>query len=89
MPYFHDDGTEFNPDFIPKCGRCVTCKKNDDPKYEIPCNLTRADQDEDIFICFAYEPNSPAIDGEAVLKEMKDYLDQKYGEHGEKRNAGE
>ena len=44
MPYFNDDGTEFNPDLIPKSSRCVTCKKNDDPKYEIPCNLTRADQ---------------------------------------------
>ena len=44
MPYFNDDGTEFNPDLIPKSSRCVTCKKNGDPKYEIPCNLTRAEQ---------------------------------------------
>jgi len=78
MPYFYDDGTEFNPDLIPKFSRCVTCKKNDDSKYEIPCNLTRADQpacrtgrDEGIFICFDYEPNSPNINGKAILKEMQ------------------
>lgn len=78
MPYFDDDGTEFNPDLISKFSLCVTCKKSNDPKYEIPCNLTRSDQDEDIFICFAYEPNSNQIDGKAVLKEMQDYLDNKY-----------
>ena len=88
MPYFKDDGTEFNPDLISKSSRCVTCKKNDDPKYEIPCNLTRADQDEDIFMCFDYEPNSPNIDDQGVLREMEDYRDQKCGKLGEKRNAG-
>jgi len=79
MPYFNDDGTEFNPDLISKPGRCVTCKKNNDPRYEIPCNLTRADQNEEIFICFDYEHDSSNIDGKAVLKEMQDYLDKKYG----------
>lgn len=78
MPYFNDDGTEYNADLISKSSRCATCKKNDDLKYEIPCDLTRADQGEDIFICFDYEPNSPNIDGKAVLKEMQDYLDKKY-----------
>lgn len=89
MPYFNDEGTEFNPDLILKSSRCVTCEKNDNPKYEIPCNLTRADQDEDIFICFDYEPNFSNIDGQAVLKEIEDYLDQKYGKHGEKRSDDE
>jgi len=37
------------------------------------------DQDEDIFICFDYEPDSSNIDGKAVLKKMQDYLDKKYG----------
>ena len=77
MPYFNDDGTEFNPDLIPKSSLCVMCKKNDDSKYEIPCNLTRADQEGNVFICFDYEPNSPNIDGKAVLKEMQDYIDKK------------
>ncbi len=79
MPYFHDDGTEFNPDLIQKFSLCVMCRKNDISQYEIPCKLTRADQDEDIFVCFDYEPNSPNIDGKAVLKEIQDYLDKKYG----------
>ena len=57
MPYFYDDGAEFNPDLIPKSSKCVTCKKNGDPKYEIPCNLTRGDQDKDIFICLDYCKN--------------------------------
>lgn len=87
MPYFNDDGTEFNPDLIPKSSQCVTCKKNDDPKYGISCNLTRADQDEEIFICFDYKPDSPNINGHAVLKEMEDYMDHKYGKDGENRNV--
>lgn len=62
---------------ILKSGRCVTCKKNDDPKHEITCNLTRGDQDEDIFICFDYEPNSFNINGKAVLKEMQRQLSLK------------
>ncbi len=85
--YFHDDGTEFNPDLIPKPSLCATCKKNDNPKYEIPCNLTRADQDEDIFMCFAYESISGKEKTTEVLQEMKDFMDHKYGQHGEKRKG--
>ena len=79
--YFDDDGAPFNPNLIPAPSLCATCKKNDNPKYEIPCNLTRADQDEDIprFICFAYESILGSEETKAVLKEMEDYLDQKYG----------
>lgn len=88
--YFKDDGKEFsrrkvgiptkagNPNLIPKPTLCTTCKKDDNPEYEVACNLTRADQKEDIFICFAYVPNSVNIDGNAVLKEMQDYMDRKY-----------
>jgi len=75
----NDDGTEFNPNLIPTPSTCLTCRKNADPKYEIPCNLTRADQHDAIFICFAYTPSSSKIDGAAVLKEMQSYLDQQYG----------
>ena len=46
--YFHDDGTEFNPDLMPKPGLCVICRKGDMPDQEILCNLNRSDQDEDI-----------------------------------------
>lgn len=77
--YFNDDGTPFNPDLIPKPSLCATCKKNDDPKQEILCNLNRADQDGDIFICFAYESPSGKSGMESVLKEMQDYMDKKYG----------
>jgi len=35
MPYFNDDGTEFNPDLIPTPSLCVSCIKRDDPE-DIP-----------------------------------------------------
>ena len=55
--YYHDDGTEFNPDLIPKPSICTTCKKDNDPTEEILCNLTRADQQgEEEFQCDAYDP---------------------------------
>ena len=55
--YFGDDGTEINPDLIPKPDLCITCKKDGLRGEEILCNLTRADQQrEDEFICEAYEP---------------------------------
>ena len=56
--YFNDDGTEFNPDLIPKPSLCISCKKDGLPgEEEILCDLTRADQQgEDEFICEAYEP---------------------------------
>ena len=61
MPYFNDDGTEFNPDLIPKPSLCLACP-NDDTDDEIErmlCNLTRADQQgEEEFICYAYVPKS-------------------------------
>ena len=79
MRYMNDDGTGFNPDLIPIPSTCLTCRKYGDPLQEIPCSLIRADQNEAIFMCFAYEPNSPAIDGKAVLQEMQDHLDRKYG----------
>ena len=55
--YFDDDGTEINPDLIPKPYLCISCKKDGvSEKEEILCNLTRADQQgEDEFICEAYE----------------------------------
>lgn len=55
-PFFNDDGNEINPDLIPKPRLCITCKKDDDPKEEISCTLTRIDQKrEKEFRCFAYE----------------------------------
>ncbi len=55
--YFNDDGTEFNPDLIPKPDLCITCKKDgSDGEEEVLCNLTRADQQGDgRFECEAYE----------------------------------
>ena len=53
--FFNDDGTEINPDLVPKPGLCLCCKKDDDPNEEILCILNRADQqDEAEFNCFAY-----------------------------------
>jgi len=56
--YFDDNGTEINPDLIPKPDLCVSCRKDRSPgKEEILCNLTRADQQgEGEFHCEAYEP---------------------------------
>lgn len=57
MPFYNDDGTEINPDLVPKPDLCVSCKKDDDPREEILCILTRVDQqDEAEFQCFAYAP---------------------------------
>lgn len=56
VPYFFDDGTEFNPDLYPKPSLCLTCKKDEDQNEEILCNLTRVDQHrEKEFKCYAYE----------------------------------
>jgi len=57
--FFCDYGTEINPDLIAKPTLCVACRKDNDPKEEIVCTLTRADQEgEEDFTCFAYEPRS-------------------------------
>jgi hypothetical protein len=55
--FFNDDGTEVNPDLIPKPDLCISCKKDGLlGEEEILCNLTRMDQQgEDEFICEAYE----------------------------------
>ena len=55
--YFDDDGTEINPELIPKPDLCITCGKDGlAGKEEILYNLTRADQQgEAEFKCDAYE----------------------------------
>ena len=55
MGFFRDDGTEINPDLIAKPSLGVSCRKDDDPNEEIPCTLTRANQQgEEEFECFAF-----------------------------------
>jgi len=81
--YFNDDGTEFNPDLIPTPDLCVSCEKNEtgDAEQNMLCNLTKADQQEDeVFICFAYEPNSSSIDREAVLRGLCEQAGMEYSE---------
>ncbi|GAN35138.1 MAG: hypothetical protein DYG83_05345 [Candidatus Brocadia sp. AMX2] len=57
MPFYNDDGSEINPDSVPKPSLCVSYKKDDDPRKVILCLLTRADQqDQAEFKCFAYVP---------------------------------
>ena len=58
--FFDDDGTEINPDLIPKPDLCITCKKDSIPdNEEILCNLTRiGQQGNKEFICDAYEPKT-------------------------------
>jgi hypothetical protein len=53
--YFNDNGSEINPDLIPKPSICIICKKDGDPDEEKLCNLTRADQQGKEFRCEAYE----------------------------------
>lgn len=55
MPFYNDDGTEINPDLVPKPSLCVSCRNDDNPTEEILCILTRADQQDQVeFQCFAY-----------------------------------
>jgi hypothetical protein len=58
--FFNDDGTEINPDLIPKPGLCLMCRKdNASGKEEILCTLTRNDQKgASDFECDAYESRS-------------------------------
>lgn len=57
--FFNDDGTEINPDLVPKPSLCVSCKSDDDPSEEIFCILTRADQQNEAeFHCSAYVPKN-------------------------------
>jgi hypothetical protein len=59
MTYYYDDGTEFDPEQIPKPELCLKCRKNSiqDGDEEILCNLNRADQlGEEMFQCHAFQP---------------------------------
>ena len=59
--YYDDDGSEMNPDLIPKPSLCLTCAKDEMVGEEqILCNLTRLDQqgEGDEFECEAYEPKN-------------------------------
>ena len=55
--FYNEDGSEFNPDLIPKPDLCISCKRDGlSGEEEILCNLTRADQQgEDEFECEVYE----------------------------------
>jgi hypothetical protein len=71
MQYFDDDGTELNPDLMATPDLCASCTKNGSAEQEVVCNLTRLDQEgEDVFLCFAYQPESPNVDREAVLRSL-------------------
>ncbi len=70
--YFNDDGTEFIPGLRPTPDLCVSCVRNEmhDAEEDVLCNLTRADQqDDEVFVCFAYQPISPTINRADVLRE--------------------
>lgn len=55
-PYFHDDGTEINPDLIPMPDLCLVCRKKNIPEEEIPCTLNRIGlKAGEEFECFAFE----------------------------------
>lgn len=56
--FFNDDGTEIDPDQVPKPDLCKTCKK-DGARGEdyVLCILNRVDQqDEPEFKCYDYVP---------------------------------
>jgi len=77
--FFNDDGTKFNPNLTPAPALCATCRKNEDPKEEIPCNLTRNDQSgAERFICFAYESIRGIAETREILDEMQRYMDLKH-----------
>lgn len=58
--FYNDDGTEVNPDLIPKPSLCISCRKDELQDEEVLCNLTRMDQQgQDEFICGAYQAIDP------------------------------
>jgi hypothetical protein len=81
--YFNDDGTEFNPGLHPTPDLCVSCVKNEtqDAVEESVCNLTRADQqNEGVFLCFAYHPISSSINRGEVLRGLCEQAGMEYPE---------
>jgi len=55
MRFYTDDGTEVNPELIPKPSLCTSCSKDQDPSQEYLCAMNRLDQhDEDDFQCGEY-----------------------------------
>jgi hypothetical protein len=56
--FYHDDGTEVNPDLIPKPDLCISCRKDGmGGEEDMLCILNRMDQQgEPEFKCYAYEP---------------------------------
>ncbi len=55
--FYDDDGTEIDPELVPKPTLCLLCENDDDPYQEILCTLTRLDQRDDTeFHCFAFKP---------------------------------
>jgi hypothetical protein len=55
--FYDDDGTEVNPDLIPKPDLCISCKKDELGSEEVLCDLNRMAQlEKPEFICEAYEP---------------------------------
>jgi len=74
--YYLDDGTKVDEESIPVPALCHSCTKNG--KEVVACNINRMDQMDEIqkgelFCCFAYEPNDPAIDKETIFREMEAY----------------
>lgn len=62
MPFYFDDGTEFNPALHPKPDLCIACAVNANPQGEddMLCTLNRLDQhDSEEFECYAFEPIQP------------------------------
>ncbi len=56
MSYLDEDETEINPDFIPKAGLCLVCKKNNDRLQKRLCDMVRIGQDgKDDFDCSSFE----------------------------------
>ena len=73
-PRFYDDDGE--PRAVSKlstlpdlCATCTAHHSGYPGEQKVLCNLNRADcADDEIFICFAYEPSSPGVSKEAVLR---------------------
>lgn len=69
-PFYDDDGTEVNPDLIPKPNLCLICKKQDDLNEEVLCSLNRIDQrNDDEFKCYAFEN---------IMKKTRTAVNKKY-----------
>ncbi|MFH0902192.1 MAG: hypothetical protein V2A73_16290 [Pseudomonadota bacterium] len=83
LRFFDDDGNPFYPHLTPTPELCFSCTKHESKNQQesMFCNLARADKEiDEVFVCFAYQPTSPAVDREALLRDLCEKARIEYSE---------